>query len=534
MNMKRIIATACALLVVLTGMAQEEIYVQRGHIINTTEYSTLSAPTPNRAGTSFSAALPSIGSPMVPVILVQFPDLKFSVKETEEEVLEYYQKFCNGTGIEGEPYRIKNGVYGSVSDYFIEQSDSLFKPKFQVMGPITLSRSYAYYGEQDPNNKDNHDIHLLDFFKESCDIAISNYDVQWSDFDNNKDGKVDFVFFIYAGLGQNDHNNKDENTIWPHEKASQITIGSVTFGGYGCTCELMCISNRNTSGEVTYRNQPDGIGIMCHELSHGVGLPDLYDYNGKEFGMDYWDLMDSGNYQIMGNQPCGYSAYERDLVGWRELKKVEKDEAVTLTLDPLETGGYGYVITNDGQPNGNEYFILENRQNIGFDTYLGSPNGPANSTYGKCHGLLITHIDYNASSWAINRLNSSTHQRVTPVPADGELIAWTKDGLTAEYYKSLRGDLYPGNQNVTEISSYNVYTGTFTQTITDIVEHEDGTITVKINGGSPVNDISDVTTKKALANKYFSLSGQQQKGLLKGVNIVKYADGTTKKVMKKN
>ncbi|MBR0046607.1 MAG: hypothetical protein IJP75_06960, partial [Bacteroidaceae bacterium] len=70
--------------------------------------------------------------------------------------------------------------------------------------------------------------------------------------------------------------------------------------------------------------------------------------------------------------------------------------------------------------------------------------------------------------------------------------------------------------------------------ITDIVEHEDGTITVKINGVSPVNDISDVTTKKALANKYFSLSVQQQKGLLKGVNIVKYADGTTKKVMKKN
>ena len=533
MKLKRLSTLACLLLIALTGMAQEVIYPQRGHIINTTEYPTVSASPTNRVGSRTSAPLPATGSPTVPVILVQFPDLKFSVKETDEEVLEYYEKFCNGSGIEGKRYSISGGIYGAVSDYFIEQSDSLFKPKFQVIGPITLSKSYAYYGEQDPKNKDTHDMHITEFFKEACDMAINNYDGNWSNFDNNDDNKVDFVFFIYAGLGQNDSNNDDANTIWPHEQASQKTIGDVTFGGYGCTCELVRIAYKSSSGDVTYEDQPDGIGLMCHELSHGLGLPDLYDYNGKEFGMDYWDLMDSGDNQMMGNQPCGYSAYERDFMGWRELKKVAKDEAVTLTLEPLETGGCGYVITNDGQPSGNEYFILENRQSIGFDMCLGCTNASVRTNYGTCHGLLITHIDYNASSWAINRLNSSTHQRVTPVPADGELIAWTKDGLTAEYYKSLRGDLYPGNQNVTEISSYNVYTGTFTQTITDIVEHEDGTITVNINGGDP-NAISDVTTNKASANRFFSLSGQEQKGLQKGVNIVKYADGTTKKVMKKN
>lgn len=536
MKMKRFVAIACSLLVALTGMAQEvETYSQRSRIKNYSEYDNISTtPALHRVGSLSSASLPCTGSPSVPVILVQFQDTKFVGFDEEGYIQEFYHKFCNGSGIEGKRYSIKDGIYGSVSDYFIEQSDSLFRPEFQVIGPITLSKGFAYYGAEHPTNKNINDYRINEFFREACSIAVQDYNVEWSDFDNNNDGTVDFVFFIYAGLGQNDLLNDDPNTIWPCEMVTPTTINSIRFGGYGCTCELVRIRTYNiTTGVTTVEDKTDGIGTMCHELSHGMGLPDFYDYNYEEFGLDYWDLMDAGCYQMAGNQPCGYSAYERDFMGWRELKKVEKDEAVTLTLDPIEAGGYGYVITNDGRADGNEYFILENRQNIGFDQCLGCNVENTYWTYNPCHGLLITHVDYSLNSWTSNRLNTGSLQRMTLVPADQTLLSSTY-GYTSDYHLSLRGDCYPGNQNVTEMSSYDVRSGTFTQTITDIVENADGTITVKINGGSPVpDDIDDVTTQKPLANTYFSLSGQQQTGLQKGVNIVKYADGTIKKVLKK-
>lgn len=468
---------------------------------NLTEYTNRAVSSVHRVGTREGAPLVCTGSPVVPIVLVQFADTKFTAADTPEELVALYDDFCNKPN-----YRVSGGSWGSIYDYFNEQSDGLFTPKFNVIGPVTLKDSVAHYGKDSGTSKD---ININKFFSESCERALIDCGFNWEDYDNDNDGKVDFVYFIYAGEGQN-KTGADPNLIWPKESSSTYNINyngqRVAFGGYGCCCEL-------------YNGKMDGIGTMCHELSHGLGLPDLYDRRGSEFGLDYFDLMDAGSYQLAGKQPCCYSAYERDFMGWRKMETVEKDAKVTLTIKPIEDGGVGYKIINDGQPSGNEYFILENRQNIGFDTYYGCPTSSVNKTYGVCHGLVIYHVDYLRSEWTSNFVNSEAdHPRLTIVPADGKLISSTVN-KGEEYYLSFRGDLYPGSTGKTEMSDNSVFVGTFTQTITNIQEHEDGTITVDINGGDPTA-ISGVKTDAASVEIY-SVSGVKLPALQGGINIVR-------------
>lgn len=462
--MKRMYIIGALMMVASWMTAQEKMMGQRGHIENVSDYHCWGISTgQRRIGSLVTAALPCFGSPKIPVILVQFSDRFFSVGETEEEVNEQYQQVFNA----GE--NIQPGTsYCSAREYFRNQSENLFTPDFDIIGPVTLEKSYAYYGE---DGHGNHDVHIADLYREACQQAIQR-NVDWSLYDNNLNGTVDFVFFIYAGHGQNQKDIEYE-AIWPKESVTQQVVTgdgfTVTFSAYGCTNEL-------------YLNQMDGIGTCIHELCHGLGLPDFYDTNYASFGMDYWDVMDAGCYQIGASAPIELSAYERDFFNWRKLVELNPDSAYSLTIFPLEIGGVAYKVVNRENPN--EYFILENRQNIGLDQYMGWDDKSQFDQYGSNHGLMITHVDFDQSAWNSNSVNTRPyHQRMTLVPADGELISsiW---GTDSKWAISMRGDLYPGAKGVTEMSSYAVFTGeSLGQTITNIVEHEDGRITLDINGG---------------------------------------------------
>lgn len=501
-----------AAMMATAAMAQD--YVQRrGRIENVTENNRSPFSLSTRTlGVAEETSLTCWGSPKIPVVLVQFDDLKFSVAESEDSVKAVYEEVFNaGEGVHpGNP-----SSFGSVKEYFRQQSDGQFMPEFEVFGPVTLSRSYKYYGEDGAVRKD---VNIQQFYSEACKLVAQN-DVEWSIFDNNGDGIVDMVFFIYAGEGQNGSN--DPYTIWPKESASSITITydeqKVTFAAFGCTNEH-------------FNGKQDGIGAMVHELSHALGLPDFYDTVGDAFGLDYLDIMDSGCYQINGYQPCCMSAYERDFMGWKKLVELAPDTACSLTLYPIETDGVGYKIVNKANPD--EYFILENRQNLGFDKYLGCSSQTVLNKYGACHGLQITHVDYVRSVWSSNKVNANAkHQRMTIVPADKELFS--SSSSTPEIWaESLRGDLYPGEANVTEMSSYEVFTGDLLgQTVTNIVEHEDGTITLDINGGAPeANAIAGTKDKDVKMVAFYSLTGLKKPKLEKGLNIVKFSDGKVRKV----
>lgn len=523
---KTILFTLVCMLSVMAN-AQESIE-RRGRIENVTDYSQPVVSKHHRVGSRSTAPLPCLGSPKVPVILVQFDNLKFTVdtllnKEivhSNENVLALYDKFFNGN-MDGTYYNGANSK-GAVRDYFATVSDSLFLPEFTIIGPVTLPRGFEYYGKDrldEDGNVISRDINIEAFYIASCRLAVENFDVDWNYFDNNGDGRVDFVFFIYAGVGQN---AKDVTTdaIWPKEGTSSLFVElddeTIIFGAYGCSNEI-------------YHNRLDGIGTSVHEVSHGLGLCDHYDYNGKLFGMDYWDVMDAGCYCNQSYLPCGYSTYELDFMGWRALEEIQPAIPATIILAPVHDGGKGYKLTNPQDKN--DYYILENRQNKKYDGALGLVHSGKSelgySAAGKTHGLMVTHVQYSSSAWSGNRVNTS-QERFTIIPADGEKIPSTTDaGYDKAYFESMLGDLYPGMK---EVKNFTLLGQSF-----EVTENEDMTITLRVNGGNPVIDgISESTLEKQQdPAQIYSISGQPIKELHPGINIIKYKDGSVKKVMKK-
>ena len=227
------------------------------------------------------------------------------------------------------------------------------------------------------------------------------------------------------------------------------------------------------SGGVITSWQPDGIGVVVHEISHALGLPDLYDKNNRAFGMDYWSVMDYGMYTRQGKVPVGYTAYEREFMSWQQTETIEGPR--TLHLYPFSQGGKGYKLVNDANPN--EYYILDNRQALGWDWGLCSNRG---------HGMLVTHVDFNQKVWNLNNVNvNPNHQYMTIIPANGTLIGSNNATSSTQWKTSLQGNPYPGitgNHELTDESSpaSTVFKGGLMgKPLVDIQETEDGIITVK-------------------------------------------------------
>ena len=438
---------------------------------------------PRKIGSQKNAPLKALGSPKVPVILVQFNDKKFTSgltdsegnpydcdsEEDEAAVNAFYHKFCNGLG-DGS-YYTGAGSHGAITEYFRDQSNGLFTPEFVVIGPVTLDDSYSFYGRNGSNGKD---ANLSLFYTDAIKAAQAVFS-DWSQFDNDGNNSVDMAFFVYAGEGEN--GSKDEDTIWPQERSSGGTISGTRYGCYACCNEI-------------YNGKTDGIGVFVHELSHALGLPDFYDTNYKAYGMDYWDVMDSGCYCNSGYCPCNYTAYEREFMGWTTLTTLSPYTPQKLTLQPSsglyltpDTPWEAYKIVNP--ENSNEYYVLENRQSQGWDLYVG--RGDATN---KMNGMLILHVDYLSSRWTNNTVNTKAdHQYMTIMPADGVLDSYmfvkTKEDYVNFMY-SAYGDLYPGYKNVTSFEGPDQFVWTETgdfpnemnQPLYNIRQRKDGTVTL--------------------------------------------------------
>ena len=352
------------------------------------------------------------------IILAQFTDSKF--QSGHDRAL--YNKIANA-----ENYT-DNGFKGSVKDYFKAQSAGQFELDFDVVGICQLKNPCSYYGGNDAYTGD--DLHAGEMVAEACQWAATQ-GVDFSKYDWDGDGEVDQVFVLYAGKGEAD--GGAVSTIWPHEFAlsasdygKSLSLSGVTVDTYACSAEL------NGRGKL------GGIGTFCHEFSHCMGFPDLYDtgYSGW-FGMGYYDLMSAGNYNGDSKCPAGYSAYEKHKCGWltyQDVTNIAEDLNVT-GLKAISEGGGAYVLKNKAHED--EYYIIENRQNTGWDAYLPSK------------GVMITHVDYDANIWLYNTPNAqdkyydendnvyyNDHQRLTIFRAGRS---------TSDY--GVASDLYPYDTN---------------------------------------------------------------------------------------
>lgn len=455
------------------------------------------------------------------VILVNFSDLGMSSAHTNEA----FDAQFNMVGYK------ENGNMGSVHDYFYDQSYGLFNLTFDVYGPVTASKPYSYYGENDAYGEDKHVTALM---REACQLANSQYDIDWSKYDWDESGEVDQVFIIYAGYGE--AFGAPSNTIWPHEWAlsgageSPLVLGGVKVDTYAMSCEL---SGRSGT-------KMDCIGTACHEFSHCLGLPDTYDtgYNGG-FGMGYWDLMASGNangHRNIGDTPAGFSAYERWHAGW--LTPIELNEPCTVhDMPPLQDEPVAYIIYNDGHSN--EFYMLENRQPTGWFSYVDrSPD---------CHGMLAVHVNYNRHIWENNDVNSDvTKQCMTIIPAGktyGTLIVSGDYKYYTTTTEQLRSQLFPGTKNVTELTNMSHFSfgmklhnkntdGSYymNKPITDISESADGLISFNfMGGGADAMDRVDNDGNAGTA-EFFTLSGTRVSSPQASGMYVVRQNGETKKI----
>lgn len=342
------------------------------------------------------------------VVLVDFKNKKFA----DGHDLEYYKNVINGKDFSDE----KEGYVGSVRDYFLAQSNGQFELDFDVVGPVTMSKNYGYYGNDGAYQKDEK---VYEMIKEACDGIQDK--VNLKDYDWDGDGEADQVFFLYAGLGQ--ASGGSAGTIWPHESELRywpcgvLSYSTGKINTYACANELQ----PETQGSSRYISA--GIGTICHEFSHCLGFADMYDTTGGGgYGMSVFDVMDQGSYNGNGFVPCNYTAFERIYAGWVEA--IELDAPATVK-DMKSVSDYGRPFIMYNYKNTNEYFLMENRQNTGWDEGL----------YGS-NGLLIVHVNYVPSRWANNSVNSSAEkiQCCTVVNADGSRE-------NTQY--SLQGDLYP-------------------------------------------------------------------------------------------
>lgn len=383
-------------------------------------------------GTYNPPYFPHEGTPKALVILVQFQDTKF-VEEDPKAVFNYY---LNGKAGDATPpdfgKKIINSNIGTVAQYFYDASFGKFQPQFDVVGPVTVSKNASYYGQ---NSGERTDINYLTMVKEACQLVDA--DVNFKDYDADGDGNVDLVYIIYAGYSESISNNSAD-CLWPKTSNSNAgTYDGVTVHWHGINNEL------NYYPGYEFKSNPDilrlnGIGLFCHEFSHCMGLPDLYATNtikNTDYKcMEYWDLMDTGEYTVNGCAPTPYSPWEQEVMGWKEMEALGSD-AVQVTMKPYYEEATAYKINS---PSDDQYVILQNIQNQGW--YRGMMG----------HGLLVYRIDYpNAAVGTFDNPNNNanTAPAVTIIPADGDLISSylnKTDDDNAKYIYSHYGDPYPG------------------------------------------------------------------------------------------
>lgn len=362
------------------------------------------------------------------VILAQYTDVKFKSANN----LAKFKRMLNE-----ENFTSSEGFRGSVADYFKAQSGGIFELTFDVLGPVTLAHNRKYYGA----NVNDTDIRPNEMIVEAVKAVADQ--VNFADYDWDGDGEVDQVFVLYAGTGEAD--SYDDESVWPHMYELSATNDVLTFNG-------IKVNTYACSNELTATGGIEGIGCFCHEFSHCMGFPDLYDtsYSGW-FGMSSFDLMCSGSYNGDSFCPAGYSAYEKMMAGWLEPVVLADQDVQVDNLAPVSDGGGAYILYNDG--NANEYYMIENRQKTGWDSALPGT------------GLMVTHVDFDPVIWQENSVNTKVtaaevqmyypdltkendHQRLTIFHADNDDDSKYWNSMGGYYTKTtLTTDLYPYHFN---------------------------------------------------------------------------------------
>ncbi len=451
-------------------------------------------------------AFPTTGSVRGLIIMAEFSDVKFLEKTTRDYI---------DTKVNSENF-VSEEAAGSVADYFREQSKGLFTPVFDVVGPVTLPNTRASYGLFD---------NMLGLYRDAASAADKEADVDFTKYDVDEDGYVDFIFVIFPGHSRSQggpmeaiHPSMDDLTNKVFVKYDGLYLSRAA-----CSSELKGGEGENW----------DGIGTICHEFSHVLGLPDVYDSNySGGYGMYHYDVMDYGSQNDDRRRPAGYTAMDRYTLGWLE-PEILTETTYDVELKNLIDSNKAYFIVNP--ENENEYYTLENRQKVGFDA--GLPG----------HGLVISLVNYDKKLWSDNKVNVPTvagYEHVMLIAADDDKPAKATPDQEA-------GDPFPGTKGVTSFGGSTTPAAVWKSTgttptflINNIRETEDGVIKFDfIADASGVNSVGDETVNVSggygcvnapEGARVYSIDGAEvgREGLAAGIYVV-CVNGRSVKVLVK-
>ena len=302
-------------------------------------------------------------------ILMDFPDNR---ADSLRRPAAKFDSMLYSTGVyTGQQYR-----QGSLNDFFLENSYG----SYHVMGGIAGNRwfrsTYNYSRYDDGNYMLGTGYQLA-----SENVAQVDASVDFSQYDLNQDGHIDAMFMVHAGSDGADDGNVHH--CWSHAIPGfgYTTNDGVVIDGVTNVPEFAMVTPARETTMCC-------IAVMCHEMGHLVGLPDLYDYSRNEWGPGYWGLMSYGAWGAGGNTPWSPSHMEAwsMVEGGFATPTVITHDTFDLHILDVETHPIIYKVWRNGV-NTDSCFLLENREQKGFDTPL--PGA----------GLLIWHIDYTQSGY---------------------------------------------------------------------------------------------------------------------------------------
>ena len=269
--------------------------------------------------------------------------------------------------------------------------------------------------------------------------TLADPDFDYAQYDNDgpdnvpnsgdDDGYVDGIIVVYPGCMSGNDN------IWPHQSSlsSEYVTNDVSANGGNITIStyMVCPELPGSGSCVTSEICP--MGVYAHEFGHVLGLPDLYDRDasdGDSEGIGEWCLMASGSWMgWYGDTPSHMSSWCKIQMGWMEAT-VLNNSTTAVEIPQLVTSPFALKVWEDDY-HWSRYFLIENRQAVGFDSELHGP------------GLIVYHVDENRgwgnNGWSFGPVNDDEQNKLVDLEeADGD------NDLDNEVNRGDNGDPFPG------------------------------------------------------------------------------------------
>ena len=473
-DVRRKISLSFLLLLLTISAAAQDVIIQRGCRVGTPRSEGMAlrrgAPTGQKKQTGGDFYY---GERHQLTVMVEFNDRAF--KGDENATLAQWNLIFNAKDLKEPPFK------GSVHDYFYAQSYGIFDLNFDLHYVKVPGNAEKYAST---NANDENSQYLVQDIME----VLSTRHIDWSLYDWNGDGFVNQLLIVYAGHGMNEFTSATD-LIWPHQwwmsehlKDGQSDVYCdpipVTYNDKEYKVDCYC-----ALAELTKNDDYGSFGTLCHEYTHCFGFPDFYQSSKSYVGA--WDIMDYGNYNGNGYCPAGYSAHERWMMGW--LTPTELNKATTV------------------------YYIVENRQQKGWDESLPG------------RGILVFHVDFDPVLWISVKTYVNTYSRQHYLIFPANNLNFTSTSICKDW-------AYPYQDN-------DSLTNTSTPAAILWNANTDGT---KLMNKS----VHDIDVTNGLASFRFTVdtptgieehTSQQSAEILYDlgpISIIRYSNGTIKKVMK--